>query len=185
MLSHGSNRDLAILAPVWLAALALAAPFDLDASLALAGRAPALAELVRHFGEWPGWVAALLALIALGVGAERLRAVAIDEGEPCECCPQDLAFAPDGRAVLGYRNNIDNVRDMYVAISDQVGAFPEESVEVSDNDCNLMYCPVQGPRLVVDENRIPLAWAAAAEGAEAVQQSPTIASGGSGRVWVN
>ena len=130
------------------------------------------------------------------------------EGEPCECCPQDLAFTPDGRAVLGYRNNIDNIRDMWVAIGDADGAF-QSFTEVSDSDWFITYCPVQGPRLASNDSDMVLAWAEAAEGAYTVyavtadasaldfsppvavaadaggvQRGPTVAMDAGSRVWV-
>jgi hypothetical protein len=52
-----------------------------------------------------------------------VKATAGADGVPCECCPHDLLFTPNGAAVV-YRNNVDNDRDMWAAtVSDRSGAF--------------------------------------------------------------
>lgn len=84
-------------------------------------------------------------------------------GEPCECCPQDLAFAPDGSALLAFRNNIDNVRDSWIARSDSSGAFGSWS-ELGAEGWTINYCPVQGPRLATDDDAVLVVWPEASTG---------------------
>ena len=74
-------------------------------------------------------------------------AVTQPEGEPCDCCqPHLLAFA-GGAVGVAFRNNITNVRDMYVSISTNMGVtwFPPE--RVSEGGWTLGSCPGSGPAI--------------------------------------
>lgn len=53
---------------MWLAALALAAPWDLEVSLALVDREAALGRLVALAGEWPAWGATAFCVVILILG---------------------------------------------------------------------------------------------------------------------
>ena len=39
-----------------------------------------------------------------------------DIQEPCDCCQPDLEISDNGDIYLAYRNNINDIRDTYIAI---------------------------------------------------------------------
>lgn len=53
---------------VWVAALLLAAPWDLEVSAALIDRGAALGRLVALAGEWPAWAATAFCILVLILG---------------------------------------------------------------------------------------------------------------------
>lgn len=53
---------------VWVAALAVSAPWDLEISSAIADREAALGRLVALAGEWPAWAATALCVVVLILG---------------------------------------------------------------------------------------------------------------------
>ena len=64
----------------WFTALGLAAPFDLEAAVALYNPSHPMARVVERYGEWPAWVLLLLALAVLAVkgpAARRFRPLAV------------------------------------------------------------------------------------------------------------
>lgn len=58
---------------LWAAALALAAPLDLQLSLAVVDRGDGLGQLVAALGEAPSWALLALALVVLALGNRRRR----------------------------------------------------------------------------------------------------------------
>lgn len=65
-------------------------------------------------------------------------------GEACDCCPAALAARGDEVAVV-YRNNDNNTRDMYAAVStDGALTFPEWG-PIDNNGWFLQSCPTSGP----------------------------------------
>jgi membrane-associated phospholipid phosphatase len=53
---------------VWVATLAVAAPWDLEVSLALVDREATLGRLVALAGEWPAWAATAFCVVILILG---------------------------------------------------------------------------------------------------------------------
>jgi hypothetical protein len=68
-------------------------------------------------------------------------------GVPCECCPIDLVQASSGDVMLAFRNNDDDVRDMWLASAPSGGAFSAWA-PISTSEGFVDACPMQGPRLV-------------------------------------
>lgn len=166
-------------------------------------------EVWTSFHAFPagnGWSDGWKGVARESTGWALERASDAAPGLPCECCPQDLAFSTDGVPLLGYRNNDDDIRDMFVAS----GAGFATSTQVGQTDWAITYCPVQGPRL----DRLPggdilMAWSDASLGDASVlvaasedggeswsppvtalveagedHKSPTIAAGGPGEAWL-
>lgn len=80
------------------------------------------------------------------------------EGEPCDCCqPHLLAFA-GGVIGVAFRNNISNVRDMYVSLSTNAGVtwFPPE--RVSEGAWTLGSCPGSGPAIAAMGDGAIVTW---------------------------
>jgi hypothetical protein len=68
-------------------------------------------------------------------------------GVPCECCPLDLAFDATGAAVLAYRNNDANQRDLWVARASAPADAFDHWVQATTTEQELDVCPMEGPRL--------------------------------------
>ena len=94
-------------------------------------------------------------------GYASVNATSGAEGVPCECCPHDLFFS-DGTAMIAYRNNVDNVRDMWTAVdSDASGAF-DAWTQATVGEETIGYCPMEGPRLArIAESELRMAWSSA------------------------
>ncbi len=56
----------------WWAAMAIAAPFDLQISRSLSGQSPPLVYAVQKYGQWPGRFCAIVAVVALLFSFSRL-----------------------------------------------------------------------------------------------------------------
>ena len=68
-------------------------------------------------------------------------------GVPCECCALDLRFTAEGTGLFAFRNNIDNIRNQYVAIAPAGSGSFTSHAQVSFTDWEQFGCPTQGPRL--------------------------------------
>jgi hypothetical protein len=131
------------------------------------------------------------------------------DGQPCECCPMDFRFDPTGAPLTAWRHNVDNVRNMAVA-KGEAGAhtMPLASIATS-TDWFIMACPTQGPRLSFrDDASTWIAWSDMSSGEgrayvapsrdglsydaeimvapdlDALQQSPVLAHGPSGMMYL-
>ncbi len=78
-------------------------------------------------------------------------------GVPCECCPLDVA-AFGGDVVLGFRNNDNNDRDMWIATAPKAGSFSSFKAG-STTEGLVAMCPMQGPRLLdTGAGKLIMAW---------------------------
>ncbi|MEQ1504989.1 MAG: sialidase family protein, partial [Myxococcota bacterium] len=78
-------------------------------------------------------------------------------GQPCECCPVDLQVYPDGDTVMVFRNNIDNVREIYLLDAPTGGPFTQ-TAKVSDTRWEISGCPFDGPVLGRTEDTLVATW---------------------------
>lgn len=83
-------------------------------------------------------------------------------GEVCDCCPNQI-IADGDRAVALYRNAGSNIRVMWGASSDDLGAtFPIGAV-VDETSWNLAACPSSGPDGYMVGDSIRYVWMSGAE----------------------
>ncbi len=83
-------------------------------------------------------------------------------GVPCECCAHDLLFTQNSDVVFAWRNNEDDIRDMYAA-SGHAGF--DSWTAAGDVHPVINYCPVQGPRLAEEPGgELLMIWADGVEG---------------------
>jgi hypothetical protein len=88
----------------------------------------------------------------------------IDEAV-CDCCQTSLVKTADG-AMVAYRNRTDNeIRDIYTSRFD--GNKWSNPKAVYDDNWEIGACPVNGPKLAVEDSLIAIAWHTAA------QENPT------------
>ena len=64
----------------------------------------------------------------------------------CECCPSDIYTAGED-VWLVFRNNDNNLRDMWVTKSDDNGDSFDQGVDVDNTDWILNSCPISGPKI--------------------------------------
>ena len=70
------------------------------------------------------------------------------EGVPCECCLGDIASSNQD-LVFTYRNNIDNVRNMYACYYDNENQIFNEGFSIDNYDQSLTVCPTEGPKSLI------------------------------------
>ena len=84
--------------------------------------------------------------------------ITTDSQEPCDCCQPDLEISENGDIYLAYRNNIDNIRDTYIAIKPNGSNSFNQPIQASfHNDYN-DHCPSSGPSIEIDNNMIALSY---------------------------
>lgn len=67
--------------------------------------------------------------------------------EPCECCPADIVILPDGNKIVTFRDNDENIRDIF-GIRSQAGSSSwGDLFQISFEDFSITYCPSSGPSL--------------------------------------
>lgn len=73
-------------------------------------------------------------------------------GGTCECCAEHIASSPDGHLFIVFRSNINNVRDIWMARSNDKALTFEPALKVMNGDWNIADCPVTGPNIAVDDS---------------------------------
>ena len=91
--------------------------------------------------------------------------------QACDCCPHTLLMLSDGDALLSYRHEVDDVRNMYAARIYADGS-PPSWAQSSFTDWVVFQCPVQGPRLAeLADGAIVQIWSDASSGAYRLYQA--------------
>lgn len=81
------------------------------------------------------------------------------EGAACECCQQTIDVSPNGDVVVAYRANINNRRDIHVAISNNGGKSFGQPILIQAEPWFIDGCPSQGPSVRYDGlGNIHVAW---------------------------
>lgn len=71
--------------------------------------------------------------------------VSADGGEVCECCTAGIMSDSDGDIFLSFRNNDNNIRDIWVAKSDNGAVSFDVATDIDDTDWESFVCPSSGP----------------------------------------
>jgi hypothetical protein len=80
-------------------------------------------------------------------------------GGTCECCKQDIVASPSGNLYIGFRSNIKNKRDIFIARSRDRGTTWDPIIQAQLGDWMIQECPVTGPNLVLDnKENLHIAW---------------------------
>lgn len=118
-----------------------------------------MARLVDGAAPAVSWLQAGKLILARPDGAHFTAGV-VDE-LACECC-QPAALSDGDRLALAYRNlergSGGDIRDLFVAVSEDGGASFAEPVRVSDSSWQVNACPISGPALAAANGRLYVAW---------------------------
>lgn len=85
---------------------------------------------------------------------------------PCECC--FASVAADEKVASVFRNNEDNIRNVYAAVSENQGLSFDNFTSVDVLDWNLNACPDSGPDGVLDGDQLYVTWLSGATGPKRV-----------------
>ena len=73
------------------------------------------------------------------------------EGVPCECCLGDVA-SNGADVIFTYRNNIDNIRNMYACTYNNDKQIFNSGFSIDNYNQPLSVCPTEGPRSLILNN---------------------------------
>ena len=73
---------------------------------------------------------------------------AFTEGVPCECCLGDVT-SNEQNLVFTYRNNINNVRNMFACTYNNETASFNEGFSIDSYNQSLSVCPTEGPKSLI------------------------------------
>ncbi len=111
-------------------------------------------------------MALFLGLRSNGYAPQRLD---LFPGRPCECCPHRLDFTPGGDALITVRNDVLNLREIYVARADAGSTNFDRTAQVSHTGWFVQGCPFDGPRMAVrSDDELAVTWVDAASGVSRV-----------------
>ena len=80
---------------------------------------------------------------------------------PCECCPADILVLNDGRKMVGFRDDYENIRDTYAMFSDPDTTVWENLTRISFDEFEIDYCPSSGPGMSRLGDKVGIAYMAA------------------------
>lgn len=82
-----------------------------------------------------------------------IRASSVAPAEVCDCCPASMAFEGD-REILMFRNNNNNIRDIWVSMSENRGATFEKGSDIDQTDWEISGCPSTGPDGIISDDSL-------------------------------
>jgi len=88
----------------------------------------------------------------------------------CECCNSDLLSSGDS-VWLVFRNNNQNLRDIWVSRSSDLAATFNTATDVDATDWQLNVCPIAGPRMARSGDSLVTVWMSGASGKQRVYLS--------------
>jgi hypothetical protein len=99
-----------------------------------------------------------------------VNAAELAPGEVCDCCPAAL-LSEGQRQVAMFRNNDNNLRDLWVTISNDNGADFDEGGDMDPNNWVINSCPSTGPDGYINGDSLYTVWMSAGQGASRVYMS--------------
>ena len=81
-----------------------------------------------------------------------------NEEEPCDCCQPVIELDQLNNIYIAYRNNIQNIRDTYLAIKRYNESSFSEPLLVSYMQDQINFCPSSGPAMRIKNNEISIAY---------------------------
>jgi hypothetical protein len=95
--------------------------------------------------------------------------------EACDCCPAEYVIDGTKHAML-YRNNDNNIRDIYAVYSDNDGITYSQNANVDQLNWSLLSCPSTGPHGIFNNEKLVTVYASRATGSYRVYISETTLS---------
>ncbi len=74
--------------------------------------------------------------------------------EVCECCPASIITATDDEWYLAFRNNDENLRDIWIAKSTDGGSSFAQATDIDNTDWVIQSCPQSGPDMLLSGDSI-------------------------------
>lgn len=99
-----------------------------------------------------------------------VNASEIAPGEVCDCCPAAL-LSEGQRQVAMFRNNDNNLRDLWVTISNDNGADFDTGDDMDPNNWIINSCPSTGPDGYINGDSLYTVWMSAGQGESRVYMS--------------
>lgn len=94
-------------------------------------------------------------------------ASAVAPGEVCDCCPSFI-LADQGKVLQMFRNNDNNLRDIWASVSTDAGSTFSLGADVDNNNWVIGGCPSTGPNAIMTQDSIIAVWMSGGGGASAV-----------------
>lgn len=91
-------------------------------------------------------------------------------GAVCECCTSDLVASGDSVWMV-FRNNNQNLRDIWVSRSTDLAATFSAATDVDATDWLINACPISGPRMARAGDSLLVVWMSQGSGAARVYSS--------------
>lgn len=91
-------------------------------------------------------------------------------GAVCECCTSDLLASGDSVWLL-FRNNNQDLRDIWVSRSTDLAATFDVATDIDGTDWQLNFCPIAGPRMARSGDSLITVWMSGASGTPRVYLS--------------
>jgi hypothetical protein len=89
----------------------------------------------------------------------------------CECCTPDLITKGDDIWIV-FRNNSNNLRDMWVSKSSDGGATFTEAIDVDETNWVINACPISGPKIAaMAGDSLISVWSSGADGSNKIYYS--------------
>jgi len=85
-------------------------------------------------------------------------------GEVCECCPASMSITSTEEMLLTFRNNDNNVRDIWATKSMDGGENFTEATDLDDTDWQTFTCPRSGPHSMIAGDSLIAVYFTAGEG---------------------
>jgi hypothetical protein len=106
------------------------------------------------------WLQHLNMVLALSEDGGKSFETQIIDNEVCDCCRPQLRVSED-QLFIAYRNSdydaqAKNIRDVHVGTLDESGRF--NATRVADGHWYLNACPISGPSMMADDNRLMITW---------------------------
>ncbi len=76
--------------------------------------------------------------------------------KPCDCCPADIHFLNNGKKIIAFRNDENNIRDMYFVSADSNNWG--NLTRISNDNYNINFCPSSGPTIASKDSLIAISY---------------------------
>ena len=84
-------------------------------------------------------------------------------GEVCDCCPGFILAQPQ-RTILMFRNNDNNLRDIWATVSTDGGNSFPQGTDIDNNNWMINSCPSTGPNAITNGDSLLAVWMSGASG---------------------